>query len=315
MTPSKGSVILLLSIATVMLIITMFKQDDRPITLISVNQVHTYLYTSDLETMPIPLLINKDDTHLLLEEAIDSVFITNDEQSQKIPVKLTDIRKDSIREYNNYQYHEVTLFINPSLKTTALTTHIDDAMLVITYHDFPELILPIGSFSYSFYDNTHSHISVETRINIPKHTDEYPTSMGLYFNINNKTKAPLTITNLSLLTNQVTPNTDHIMELTSPTQDLDALGEHMPKNYNPLDSARDKPLAIELAPNTESFFLMPFTYQDSLGLLHRYPLYIEYTYQGKTYAAVYDDFLFIKTDPFIFPNDTFHNEVIYDDYH
>lgn len=315
MTPSKASIILLLSIATIMLIITMFKQDDRPITLISVNQVHTYLYTSDLETMPIPLLINKDDTHLLLEEAIDSVFITNDEQSQKIPVKLTDIKKQGIRTYKDNQYHEVSLFINPTVKTSALTTHIDDAMLVITYHDFPELKLPIGPFSYSFYDNNHHHISIETRINIPKHTDQYPTSMGLYFNINNKTSDVLTITNLSLLTTQVKPNTDHIIELTRPTQDGDALGEHMPKNYNPLDSVTDKAFALELAPNTESFFLMPFTYQDRLRLLHRYPLYIEYTYQGKTYAAVYDDFLFIKTDPFLFPNDTYHNEVIYDDYH
>lgn len=314
MTPSKGSVIVLLSIATIMLIVTMFKQDDRPITLISVNQVHSYLYTSDLESLPIPLLINKDDTHLLLEEAIDSVFITNEAQSQKIPVKLTDIRKDSIREYKTYQYHEVTLFINPTLKTTALTTHIDEAILVITYHDFPELKLPIGSFSYSFYDNTHNHISVETRINIPKHTDQYPTSMGLYFNINNKTNTPITITTLSLLTTQVKPNTDHIIELTSPTQDVAALGELMPKNYNPRDSVSDDTLALELAPNTESFFLMPFTYQDTLGLLHRYPLYIEYTYQGNDYAAVYDDFLFIKTDPFMFPNDTFHNEVIYDDH-
>ncbi len=311
---SKGVVFLLLSIATIMLMIALLRSENTAIKIISVNQVHSYLYTSDLETISIPLLINTEQSHVFLEEAIDTVYITNETKKQKIPVTLTNIRKDNTRDYNDAPHHQYTVFISPALKTNDLTTHIDEALLVITYHDYPELRVPIGTFSYSFYDQQTNHISIETRINIPKNIEHYPTSMGLYFNVNNKTSNPITITKLSLLTDAITPNMDAIIALDSPTQNIDELLDYMPKNYNPLASTTPAQPTLDLSPYTESFFLVPFTYQTTFQLLHRYPLLIEYLYQGDTYLAIYDDFLFIKTDPFISPNNTLHNEVVYDDH-
>jgi hypothetical protein len=311
---SKGVIFLLLSIATSMLIITMLRSDNKDVKIISVNQVHSYLYTSDLETISIPLLINTERSHVLLKEAIDKVYITNESETQKLPLTLTNIRKDNTRDYNDYPHHQFTVFISPTLKTNDLTTHINDALLVITYHDYPELRIPIGSFSYSFYDHHTNHISIETRINIPKHIGQYPTSMGLYFNVNNKTSDPITITNISLLTEAVTPNINAIVELEDPTQNIDDLLAYMPENYNPLANNTITTSSLNLSPNSESFFLIPFSYKSSVLLFPRYPLFIEYTYQGEPYFAIYDDFLFIKTDPFLSPNDTLHNEVIYDDH-
>lgn len=315
MTRSKGSVILLLIITTALLITAMLKRDASPIKIISVNQVHTYLYTSDLETLSIPLLLSHDQTHLLLEDAIHTVYITNKEQSEKIPMTLTNIKKDGRRDFDAASFHQYHMNIAPSLNTDNLTTFIEDALLVITYYDQPRLTIPIGSFSYSFLDQTVNHISIETRINVPTHIGPFPTSMGLYFNVNNKTQDPITITNLSLLTEAVKPNLSAIIELPKPTQDISVLSDHMPQNYNPLARISTPSASVELTPRSESFFLVPFTYIDNLYVLHRYPLLIEYTYQDNVYTVVYDDFLFIKTDSFITHHDTLHNEVTYDQHH
>ncbi len=314
MTLRKGSIILALTITTVLLIIAMLKSNTRPMKIISVNHVHTYLYTSDLETLSIPLLSSHDDTHLLLEDAIDKAYITNKEASEKIPITVTSIKKDGHRHYDGTLYHQYHIEIAPALKTDNLTTFIEDALLVITYDNYPALSIPVGSFSYSFYDTKSKHLSIETRINIPNHIGPYPTSMGLYFNVNNKTQDPIIITKISLLTKAVQPNLNELIELSKPTQDKEALSDLMPQNYNPLATPKTSPESIEITPKSESFFLLPFTYIDNLHLLHRYPLLIEYSYQNVSYTVVYDDFLFIKTDPFIVKHDTLHNEVAYDPY-
>lgn len=271
---------------------------DTTIEIYSIKKIHQHVHTSDLETMTFPVLINQNKSVYMVEDAIIDSYLMDEESLMKIPVSITSIEQSHRQSFQGHTFFAYAIKASINVTTDDFHMQLNDAVLVLSYQDEVTLKVPIGSFDYAFKSLESNHVHVYDRINLSHTIGEVPTSMGMVISIENKTMHPINIHSIKLLTNRIIPNMQAIktLKILDPnasklTNYFDETIVHLP-NASPIS-----PLIIE--PYEESIYAIPFSYLDQTYIMHQYPIIITYELEGILHEATFDDFTFIKTNPFI----------------
>lgn len=299
------SVMTITFISVVLLIVTLLQTEEKPLSIYSVRESHTYVYTSSLETFTIPILINHPNSVLVLEEQIINISIEAADQSLRVPLELHSIsfkQKQLFKEDNYYQYH---FHLKPSIYAEDDVIEIKEAFLIIDYTNQFQLKLNIGVFTYRFGALNDTALFVYDRINIHEQSGGLPNSFGLIFSLANKTSSTIEIIKVSIQNPQVTPNMKHIKEI-DPIHSGKIDMATIFKDYDPLEPFEYHKQPMTVPAYKENHYFIPFSYKEDVDLLtHKYPLIISYLLDGERYELIADDFRFIRTNVF----DSYHPRI------
>ncbi len=276
----------------------------------SVRNNHTYAYTSELETFSVPFLINDQETIHTLEDAIVRTTITCEDSEMIVPVDLETLQFVEAVDFLNAPFYSYNFLFTIGVYAEDLIINIDRASLVVEYLSGEKLTLDIGSFHYTFEAFDSEHLSVHTRFNIHQHFDQYPNSVGLIFSLENKTASVIEIIDVNFNSN-VAANMAYMRTFEG---DMDAFLTLETVYGEAIDVQSEKSLQsspIRLDSMMTCSYVVPFAYGDDLFAMHRYPIIIEYLFNGEKHRMVVDDFLFIRTKPFHVFHASIHAEVVF----
>ncbi len=284
--------------------------EDDTIEAYSVKEAHSYVYSSDVETFNIPFLINQKDTIYTLEDALVRSVIKCKDTEDLVPIDLVDISFIEMVDFMDLDFYSYQFVFKIGVYAEDLIINIDDARLHLSYQTGQTSVLDIGSFNYSFESENSEHLRMHTRFNIHQHFNQYPSSVGLVFSLENKTQRALEITNISF-NSQVEANMKYLRPFDGEIDAFLTLEEALGKPVDLMRPSRQQRHPIILEAEDTQMYVVPFAYAQRFEAMHRYPIIVEYLYEEAIHRMVIDDFMFIRTKPFHVYHEALHREVTF----
>ena len=310
-----SSVFAFVMLTVLFLIGALLLASEEAVKIYALRQVHSYAYSSEIETFSIPVIINTDQTHYFLEEAIQRVQIKSATSDDTVPLDLVHIHSEGELRYNAQTYHYFTVHVRIALYAEDLVIQIPNASLRFDYIESDSLTIPIGEFNYTFEAFHAEHLVMHTRINLPYHFGDLPSSGGLLFSLENKTSESIEIVRIEINSTHVKPNMRYLKRFYGDIDSMMGFDALFSEHYHFFQDAQDQHASHRLKAQEEGYFTVPFAYENALYAVYRYPIVVHYVYQGELHQLVVDDFMFIRTHPFRFEHDTLHQAVVIDEDH
>ena len=175
-----------------LVIIILIKQVPKTIELTTFEKAYNIVQQSTEECIEIPIYINYLDSYLVKKENIDNLSIkTNDE---KLAFTVNKIKPTEAKTVLKKKvFYEYVFILNPSI-TLEDDFHIEmeNAYLEINYVQGVKVLVKIGSFSYYFYNNDDSTLSVKQLKGLVN-TYEDKTLVGITLGLKNNHANKITI--------------------------------------------------------------------------------------------------------------------------
>ncbi len=289
--------VLILGMGT-FLLVTSCTQKNEPLKMVTLKQRHTYVYTSALETFSIDVLVNTKAHALLLEDGVRDVVIIAKDDTTRIPLTLSRIDYHGKQRYDGALMSYVTYHLRIAVRQEEGTINVKDAALKITDVHGEHITLPIGNFNYYFGLDAPSRINVIARHNLHDNDKFLPTSQGVVLELENLTEDVIELIGIGLNDLHATFDLSRIVEVDN-YPDAHTSCETLFKTACDvtLDASRpDEP--IVLSPFESKRIALPLALTDEYTILHRYPIVIKSAIGDDLVYDVFDDFPFIRTNPF-----------------
>ncbi len=302
-------VVLTLSVAAWLLVRAC--TEALPLRVVTLETMHTYVYTSEHETFHVPVAMNDATTPFAMEEGIVRAYVESTCQRDRVPVTLVSVHEEGKVTRGDVRMHAFSYELRIGVVIQDGLVAIDEAELVLKSVDGNALRIPIGAFYYRFDLSEPAHLRLYDRHNVHAEPFGMPTSVGVIFRVRNGGDASLTIDDVSLGGSAVRPDMRALRRFEGDADPFLSIDTLLGRRYDALAPARAIAVSPTVAAGETAWFFVPFSYQRPLAL-HRYPLIISYTVEGETHQLVGDDFTMIRT-PMALHESAAHREVFVDD--
>ena len=259
------------------------------VNIISLKRNYIRLITSKEETVTVPMYFDTNKSFLTSIESISESYLLND--NNQIKVSIDNIRCGDSYTNNLGKSYDLFLFDLKFEDITINEINIDNARFKIIYKNQDILEMNIGNFNIRFNEIISENNFDVYRLFITvkeKNDKEYIT--GIVIGINDLTNQGIVINDISIGTNKVIPDLknsvviDEIVEFDTDIDDI--LGYQ----YDPFLDIKEFNYKL----NDNKLIFVPMSYNIEIIDLKRFPIYINYSYLGKNYEYLIDDFIFIS---------------------
>lgn len=264
--------------------------------IITMPRYYGQYHTSREETIDIPLLMKNVNGYYIDVESIANAKIFSDEES--ISVDIVAIEVGDIYDYNDTKYTQTQWTISIPFEATDFQFQIDPAYFEFTYSNAEQVRIHIGEFVYVYDDIYESYLTVGDVVATHDTYQDVETINGIYLSLANLSNKDILITDINIPSNHIHMNYHHF---TRPTEVI---------TYNTsvesLLQVETYDLFYEFSTSFDPFvcarsgceIYVPFVYDGTLLILHRFPIIVTYSIAGESHQLVIDDFPLIQTSPF-----------------
>ncbi|PKK95553.1 MAG: hypothetical protein CVV60_00680 [Tenericutes bacterium HGW-Tenericutes-5] len=242
---------------------------------------------TDSEKLTFSIFFNDNSNFLVDKNNITSIALRNyDTEISLDLISFTEV--DSNLQYQDEMYFQYLIEVEfETINMQELELVIEDAFLDISYINSVDLSVSVGDLYLTFssieVDNYLDYVSLSGITELVE-GNEYLAGVMIKFN---------NLTNGEIIVNDIYTNNlkigfnlkDYYYSETKPSGKISELIN----NYSSLKLEKTTVII-----NDEGYYVFPIIYLDSFEKLFRFPLFIEYSYNGKTYRLNIDDYLFLN---------------------
>ncbi len=275
---------------TVSIILLAYEKDIiTEVSIITFTNSYSRLITSTKEAVSIPVYLSSEDSFLVEPDSIDNTSLISEEFT--LETKINEIRNSGQSEelegitYYLY-YYDITF---PNLNETNYFLESDDVNLIITYQNGDSITLEIGDLHLRFDEIVETGYLELYRLYSLASPDEALIMKGIVVGLRNKSINEIEIISMDIGYDQCRLDLGNANYL-----------EGVPSSYSDILAAFgesefiDNPTAFSL--NHDQLIWIPLSYlSDGIGI-NRFPMVINYSYQGQTYEYLVDDFQFFSSN-------------------
>ena len=242
---------------------------------------------TESESLSFSIFFNDNSNFLVDKDNITSIALRNHETEISLDlVSFTEV--DNNLQYQGDLYYQYLIEVKlETLNMEGLNLVIEDAFLDISYINSENLSVSVGDLYLTFtsieVDNYLDYISLS---GITEVIEEKEYLAGVMIKFNNLTNGDITIRDI--YTNNLKIGFNLKEYYYSDIKHLGKISEIIP-DYLSLEVENDLVLI-----NDEGYYVFPLIYLDGFEKLFRFPLFIEYSYNGNTYTLSIDDYLFLN---------------------
>ncbi len=290
--------VLLIFFGTVFLI-----KDKEPLTLTTSPYIYSYKYTTETEYFHVKLLSNDRDSYYVLQESIDKLQLTYNEET--IPLLLKEIK---VYETETDQFL-IDLSLQVAFHSNDYYIDYPQAYLEITYTNNKEVSLYIGEFNFLFKSENTSDLDFMNLSATYQEVDGINTVSGIVIDLVNKSGNNIIIKDIDILSSSTHINNDYIIEVFDPVDSFIDMATFLDQDYSFFDYEKE-PLDLFMQAYEQKKLIAPLIYNGDISFIHRFVLIITYIDGTEEKTYIIDDFPYMNTS--IFNPEYIDNLVIYE---
>ncbi|MFW6284983.1 MAG: hypothetical protein ACOC2X_01255 [Bacillota bacterium] len=191
-------------------LVVLTKPSDKtpPFTMHGVMKNHAVLHTHEDESFTFEIIMNDASSYYSYEEAMVSHFLSSEEEKVKTTVHLTSFERLAIED----DAIKVTLTYTLPYESESERIVLDPATLTIVYDDGTHAHIPLGTFTYDFFEASASNAPLDYEKITVLSVDgpEGPTAGGVCIDFVNEGEDALLIHAIDPLNRALEGNMDYL---------------------------------------------------------------------------------------------------------
>lgn len=267
------------------------KQVPRTIELTTFERAYNMVQQSEEEVIEIPLYINYADSYLVKKDNITNAVIKNDDASLAFAISKIEQEDEVYLKSKKFYKYIFTLTPNITLEDD-FKLEILNSILELSYVQGVKVSVNIGSFSYYFYNNDDTALSIKQLKGLVN-TYEDKTLVGITLGLKNNTNDNIKLKNIIALDANVNAELGEI-KLNKEFNQGDSIDEILGYIYNPYSSSKGETIEIEIENDNDINIFIPLKYKQNI-LLNKLGFLIEYEMNNQVKYLCIDDFMFFET--------------------
>lgn len=288
--------LILFSICCVSLAGLLFLKEEESLKVITSENIYSYKQSNLVETVPLHILLNKNDGYFSNIDYVESIELLDD--GDIIPLLVKDIIQASQGvEYNDSTYYQTTYMVQVGFNSDDYLLSMDDCSLHIRYTNEEEFTVDIGSFYYLFDTISNDDISLGTYKATVKDINKKKTITGLHIELYNASRSNITIKSIELFSRDIVFNNQYSV---LHDEDIDMFEEVERIVGDDFDSSKAGTINKEHLLRMKNYtrIYIPISFLSETAFIHRTMIQINYEKDGNMYQESIDDFPFISTSIF-----------------
>jgi len=287
---------LLLIIIGILVSIYLIKNKYDKVEILSLKQEYNIVYSSNLDTINIPLYFKRDNSYLSRNSQIDSVSLSNENTILK--ANLKSITTGQVANYKEDTFYEFIFSLSfPYYDDFNEPIFISDCEFNIKYKNGNTLSFEIGNVNVLFNTNIKNNgdINLVSLSAVTNEVDSNLTIVGINLSLVNELDRKIKLDTIKI--NNKNYELSYLDYSLDKVDTKKVLTKDKSYSYftNEIESG-DMSLIID--PNEKVDIFVPLRYLDNILIVNNIPLYIEYEIDGNKNMFIIDDFTFFnKIDP------------------
>ncbi len=301
--------VILLFIGASAIIIAIDEKEANFVRILTFTRIYSRLITTNEETISIPAYFSTKESFLTDIESIDRMYLETEEY--RLPVSVQEIRdaetSETHQEINYFLYYIDISF--SELGENDFLYELNNCSLIIDYKNQEEISLEIGSLSLKFSSlQEDQYLSMFRMYVITDQDPLRPCIEGIVIGLEDLSGVGITIQKISNGVSDIAFDLEEAVRLEDAVDYQinpdDILGYDYPRENHTIT-------ASTLFISAQSLWYVPVCYLNEINPMERFPLYIEYAYQGVEHRYEIDDFQFYQMTQRMEVYDGYFRECIY----
>lgn len=264
------------------------KETNESVSILTIANDYQRVIT-DNEELSITVFVSKQDSFLTDKTYIDSAYLKSIDET--IQIEISEIRDLSHKQiYQDIEYNAYSIDLNFSrIQVMNYQMNLEDCLLEISYLNSRTISLEIGNLYLLFQDIQEDSLLMVDRMYAIYNESDFEYISGIFIAIDNFSNLDISITDIYCNNQNIQFDLSETIIVEEAVSYNLGINEALNKTYSSVGIVHQNE-SIQLEHYTN--LLIPLKYRNRLLKTNRFPMMIDYEFNGKTYTHIIDDFIF-----------------------